>query len=178
MEQTEQTTQLENLIGFLPHAYRDGSHRMIEENRALFLAAPGSSHNHQAWPGGYVGHISECIRIARTLYPALQTIRAVPFALDDACMGLFVHDLEKPWKYGGTPVIDAHTFRLAKLAEYRMTLTPDIENAVRYTHGEGHDYRNDRRVQTPLAAFVHSCDTISARIWFDEPQWSRPSAND
>ena len=42
--------------------------------------------------------------------------------------------------------------------------------ALKYIHGEGDDYQKDKRVMTPLCAFCHCCDVISARIFFDYPK--------
>ena len=38
---------------------------------------------------------------------------------------------------------------------------------LKYVHGEGDDYRKDRRVMSPLAALCHMADVGSARILFD-----------
>jgi len=43
-------------------------------------------------------------------------------------------------------------------------------NALKYVHGEGNDYNPEVNVQGPLAAFVHCCDTFSARVWPDFPK--------
>ncbi len=87
----------------------------------------------------------------------------------------------KPWKYevapdGSMREVEAlrdktaqRLFREAKLQEYGIVLTPDQMNALTYVEGEGKDYSNRRRVMGPLAAFCHSCDTMSARIWHDRP---------
>jgi hypothetical protein len=59
--------------------------------------APGSTKNHQAWEGGYIDHITEVMNIAHWLYTSSP--RPLPFGLADALEVLFLHDLEKPWKF-------------------------------------------------------------------------------
>jgi hypothetical protein len=69
--------------------------------------------------------------------------------------------------FGGWTKAERAIFRLNKLAEYKIVLTDDQSNALRYVEGEGNDYSNAKRVMGPLAAFCHLCDVTSARIWFD-----------
>lgn len=61
-------------------------------------------------------------------------------------------------------------FQTAKFIEYNFHLTEDHLNAIKYAHGEGNDFKQTEHVSKPLAAFLHCCDTISARIWFDYPK--------
>lgn len=155
--------------------------RILSENRKLFQIVQGSTHNHQAWPGGYYDHVQEIMNIAVYLYPVMHALRPLPFSLSDALLVVFLHDIEKPWKYeigpdGELQIIPAlrakdaqHEFRLKKLTEYGIVLTPEQENAMRYVEGEFGDYTNRRRVMGPLAAFCHMCDVWSARGWFDYP---------
>ncbi len=56
------------------------------------------------------------------------------------------------------------------MKEYNIVITDDIKNAIIYVHGEGEMYSSFENVQKPLAAFVHCCDTISARVWSDHPR--------
>lgn len=164
---------LNDVIPMLPHEYQSACARLYNDNREIFDKCPGSSHNHQAWTGGYVGHILETAMIAHLTYEALSQVRPLGFELSDAILGLFLHDLEKPWKYAGLVDLrsneDRFNFVLSKLNEYGIVLREEHWNAIKYAHGEGDDYSGYRRTQLPLAAFVHCCDTISARIWFDFP---------
>jgi hypothetical protein len=65
---------------------------------------------------------------------------------------------------------DSHQrFRIQKLSEYGMVLTPEHENGLKYAEGELADYTNKRRMMGPLAAMAHMCDVASARLWFDFP---------
>lgn len=77
--------------------------KLWDDHRGRMETAPGSSHNHQAWHGGYRDHIVECLNIARSLHAALAEIRPLPFSLADALTVLYLHDLEKPWKYAQAP---------------------------------------------------------------------------
>ena len=158
---------------------------ILQEHRLLFLRAKGSSHNHQAWPGGYFDHVAEVMNIAFVLHPVLSALRPLPFTRSDALLVLFLHDIEKPWKYEldaegnlcrrvefaskAEEKAEAKRFRDAKLKQYGIELTPEQANALRYVEGELDDYSGSRRVMNELAAFCHVCDVISARIWHDRP---------
>jgi hypothetical protein len=94
---------------------------------------------------------------------------------------VFLHDIEKPWKYelGADGQLhhkaemqgkEAHQkFRMEMLARYGVTLTTEHENGLRYAEGELADYTNKQRRMGPLAAMAHMCDVASARLWFDYP---------
>jgi len=120
-------------------------------------------------------HLQEVLNIAVDQYTFLGERRYAPFVLSDALTVLFLHDLEKPWKYGGHqgPTPQNHheqqQFILDKISEYGITLTSDQYIGLKYVHGEGEDYSPHYRVQNPIAAFVHICDTMSARIWHNFP---------
>ena len=166
------------LLQRVDEPYRSAFQRLIAEHDELFQMARGSSHNHQAWVGGYADHVREVMNTGVVLYDALGQLRPLPFSLSDALVVLFVHDLEKPWAYeeaGGTwrrregLKENAHSFRLAKLAEVGVTLSEELESAVRFVEGEGSHYSNRTRVMSPLAALCHMCDVASARLWYDYP---------
>lgn len=65
-------------------------------------------------------------------------------------------------------IIDSEVFILTQLNNYNITLNEEQYNALKYVHGEGKDYDPYKNVQLPLAAFVHCCDVMSARIWPNE----------
>lgn len=172
---TKKQLSIEELLGLVDEPNRSGLIRMLAENRSRFEASPGSAHNHQAWPGGYMHHIREIMNLAVVLYPVYQRLRALPFSLSDVLTVLFLHDLEKPWKY-----VDPRTellsrkakgkFRLAKLAEYGIVLTPELQNAMHFVEGENDGtYSETDRAMGELAAFCHICDVSSARLWHDRP---------
>ena len=64
--------------------------RILDDNRALFEKVPGSSHNHQAWPGGYLDHVQETMNVAGVFYESLGLLRPLPFTLGDAPGGMQV----------------------------------------------------------------------------------------
>lgn len=140
--------------------------------------APGSSHNHQNWEGGYLDHVLETMKLAENLYSAINIkdklghSRSVAFALDQALLVLFLHDLEKPWKIPKMTMTkqDCADLRMSKILEFEFILSDSQWKALKYVEGEGNDYSPKERVMSPLAAFCHCCDVISARIWFDQPE--------
>ena len=165
---------LANLLDVVEPVNRKKCYQLLLDNMERFERAMGSSHNHQAWTGGYLDHVREVMHIGLTLYSALNSMRPLPFSMGDASLVLFLHDLEKPWK-DAESIWDFKTkagrkkFRLDKLTEYDIQLTPEQHNALEYVEGEGSDYSPKRRVMNEMAAFCHMCDVASARIWFDEP---------
>jgi hypothetical protein len=52
------------------------------------------------------------------------------------------------------------------IKKFEIDLTQEHIDALKYIHGEGDDYSKDRRVMSPLCAFCHCCDVISARILY------------
>lgn len=152
--------------------------RLLQEEEQRLREAPGSSYNHQAWKGGYVDHVVDCMNIAITLYEPMRSFRHVPFVLEDALLVMFLHDVEKPWRkdyllmfpQDEKPVWNKRTRKRVRdiiIARYGFELTSQQENALRYVEGEGDDYRSDARVMNELAAFCHMCDVASARIWWN-----------
>ena len=169
------------MIGFIEEPNRWACFRILADNFGLFQTAQGSTHNHQAWKGGYIDHVREIMNIAIVLYEQMSLLRPLPFSLSDALLVVFLHDIEKPWKYevGADGELkhreafaakkDDHEFRAEKLREYGVVLTPEQENGMKYVEGEFADYSNRRRDMEPLAALCHMADVASARIWFDHP---------
>lgn len=156
---------------------------LLNDYRELFETTYGSTHNHQTWPGGYIDHVTDCLNYACLLFAALeQTGRPLPFTLSDALLILFLHDLEKPFRIlvnaegqaSNKPGLDTkqayEDFRLQKLAEYHIKLTPAQQNGLKYVEGEYKDYSSQHRVMNELAAFCHMVDTWSARGAYDYPQ--------
>lgn len=170
-----------DLLLLIDEPNRTACQRILADNLKLFRQVQGSTNNHQAWPGGYCDHVQEVLNIAVGLYAFFLSRRPLPFSLSDALLVLYLHDLEKPWKYEVGPdgqlqhiasqrtKAEQHDFRLRKLAEYGIALTADQQNGLKYVEGEHDDYSSRHRVSGPLAAFCHLCDTASARIWFDHP---------
>jgi len=162
---------LNEMIWLIESPNGDKCESLFGDNLVRFKEAWGSSNNHQAWPGGYLDHVTEVMNIAITLHASLSTMRPLPIKLSDALLVLFLHDLEKPWKkeMKFQTKSDRHGFRLTKIGEYGIVLNLEQLNALTYVEGENDSYRNDRRVMNELAAFCHLCDMTSARIWHDQP---------
>lgn len=172
---------IEELIDIFPDKNIGPCLKILSDNRKLFQTVQGSTNNHQAWVGGYWDHVQEVMNIAYWLNDTLYSMRPLPFSVADALLVLFLHDIEKPWKYElkedgqlyHLPELEtkaqAHAFREKKLDEYGIILTPEQQNAMLYVEGEFNDYSNRERKMGPLAAFCHLCDVTSARIWFDHP---------
>lgn len=172
---------IEDMLGMIDEPNRTACLRIFSENRKLFRTVQGSTNNHQAWPGGYADHVQEVMNIAVLLHRSLGAARPLPFSLSDLLLVVYLHDMEKPWKYElrgdgelhHKPEMqtkeDHQRFRMRKLLEYGITLTPEQENGMKYAEGELGDYSARRRVMGPLAAAAHLCDVASARIWFDHP---------
>ncbi|HUS32706.1 MAG TPA: hypothetical protein VMZ53_29600 [Kofleriaceae bacterium] len=169
------------LIARIDEPNRSACARIVADNRALFATVQGSTNNHQAWRGGYLDHITEVMNIALVLYDRLSALRPLPFSRSDILLVVFLHDIEKPWKYelGADGQLHHkanmqgkeahHAFRLEMLERYGVALTAEHENGLRYAEGELSDYTNKERRMGPLAAMAHMCDVASARLWFDYP---------
>lgn len=172
---------VEQMLEMIDEPNRSGVIKILDENRKLFQTVQGSTNNHQNWPGGYFDHVQEIMNIAILLYEKLSTARPLPFSLSDLLLIVYLHDLEKPWKYelhedgqlyhkaSMQKKEDHQHFRMKKLTEYGIKLTPEQENGLKYAEGELNDYTNRKRMMGPLACVVHMSDVCSARLWFDHP---------
>jgi hypothetical protein len=174
---TNQYLSLEQLLARIDSPNHSICRRILEDNLEIFRSAKGSRTKHHAWEGGYLDHLKECMNLSLILYKSMDGWRKLPFSESDALLMLFLHDLEKPWKYAAeesdrkylSRFKDYQDFVTHKVMTYGFVLNEDHWNCLRYVHGEGSDYNPTERVQSPLAAFVHTCDTLSARIWYDQP---------
>ena len=167
------------LVEMIEGDNRENCLNILDEYSTSFLNTPGSTHNHQNWRGGYWDHIVEVMNRAVFLYSINS--RSFPFTLSSALLVLFLHDIEKPWKYeldldgsfgpkkNFSTEEQSHNFRDAFINHWGITLTEEEKNALKYVHGEGLDYSSKRRVMGPLAAFCHICDVWVARIDYDCP---------
>jgi uncharacterized SAM-dependent methyltransferase len=178
--------KIEEMIGFIHSPNREACLKILNDNRKLFETCQGSVNNHQAWLGGYIDHITEVMNIGYYLYNGLDLMREntasyreIP-KISDIFLILFLHDIEKPWKYhfeNGKfhhkpefeTKLQAHKFRMKKLDEYGIVLNDEQLNALKYVEGELDDYSCRERVMNPLAALCHMADVASARIWFHYP---------
>ena len=172
---------IKQMLEMIDEPNRTACQQILSDNRKLFQTVQGSTNNHQNWPGGYFDHVQEIMNIAVVLYERLNSVRPLPFSLSDLLLVVYLHDVEKPWKYELREDGQLHhkatmqnkedhqRFRMAKLAEYGVVFTPEQENGMKYAEGELNDYTNRRRVMGPLACVAHMCDVCSARLWFAHP---------
>lgn len=157
--------------------------KILADHRTLFETAPGSTYNHQTWPGGYIDHVTDGMNYGRHLYALeVSTGRPTTFSLSDVLLIFFLHDIEKPWRIfvsasgfatnkSGLDTKSANrSFREQKLREYGINLTSAQMNALTYVEGEGGDYSSKHRVMNELAAFCHMIDVWSARVRHDYPK--------
>ena len=166
---------LNNFIQLIDEPNRSACIAMYNDHKERFDAAPGSLTKHQAWTGGYIHHLEETMDIGAGLYKMMDNFRQLDFTLSDVMLILFLHDLEKPFRYV-EPKQEFHfeeekkKFIDSMVHKYGIVLTDNHKNALTYIHGEGNEHNPTERIQKPLAAFVHICDVASARIWFDFPK--------
>jgi len=158
--------------------------KLYEDHIGKIQTSKWAQFKHQAWEWWYVDHLESIMKYADRLYPMMVEVddAELPFTLWDAKLVLFLHDLEKPWKYAGTSEEkqefsshdDYQDFINAQIEKYEIALSDNQKNALKYIHGEWDDHNPREVVQWPLAAFVHMCDTWSARIRPDFPkEWNR-----
>lgn len=164
-------------IGQIDLLNRAKCSKLLDDNKARFEEAPGSLSKHQAWKGGYIDHLVETMNIASSIYfsSIKDNGRELPFTLGDVILILFLHDLEKPFKYVEPKTYfgsdhDKEVFINSLIDKYEISLSEDQKNALKYIHGESSDFSPTERIQSPLAAFCNICDVFSARIWFDYPK--------
>lgn len=167
----------------------EGLLKFHDDHAKEILVAKGSSHNHQVWSGGYHDHLVHCFILAQDLYRLLRervgsgphpvqyiggvyTDDPLTFSLESAIVVLYLHDIEKIFKYGLWP--NRYSDRLKKSKDawylgilpekYGVWLSEQELNALQYIHGEGDDYSGEHRVMGPLAGFCHAIDVLSARV--------------
>jgi hypothetical protein len=89
--------------------------------------------------------------------------------MESVVIVLYFHDLEKIFKYSkNVEEIDFEQKLIwynVHLPTYGVILTNEEKNALYYIHGEGTDYRKNRRVMNELGGFCHACDILSARVF-------------
>ncbi len=90
-----------SLLHLIDDPNRTNLWAIVRDNQERFTKAAGSSHNHQAWEGGYLDHVTEVMNLACQLYKTLNSLRKLPFELQEALEVMFLHDIEKPFKEGG-----------------------------------------------------------------------------
>ena len=167
MDRTEKILKVINLIS---PANRSKCLQLFEDYRIRFQKSQGSKSKHQVWEGGYIDHIYESMEFGIGLYELItKTKKLLPFELSDVAIVLFLHDLEKPFKYVAPKKVfktdeSKKKFIDKLMKKYGIALSDNQKNGLKYIHGEGDDYSPDVRVQLELSAFCHICDVYSARI--------------
>lgn len=150
------------------------------------VLAPGSSHNHQAWPGGYREHIKQVNHYVAGIFSLWVTNNVLAslseeeqFTLPEALTVTSLHDIEKLFKLvrGADGTLRKNhelvskqqrdDFKLRFLGECGIVLTSNQVNAMRYVEGMGGDYTPHRRVMSPMAVLCHTADILSARGSFN-----------
>jgi len=157
----------------------DGHHELLAQ-------APGSRSAHQAWKGGYQEHLRQAMMIIAHTYELFQKtgrLKELPenerFSLSDACVVMFLHDIEKPFIYAfakdgtithtrGMTKQERKAFRKDMIEKYGFILTPTMANALTYVEGERDvDYIPGGRAEQPLASLCQVADNLSARAFYD-----------
>lgn len=167
------------LMTLIPDPNRTKLWAIVREHQERFRVARGSSHNHQAWENGYLDHVVETMNIACQLYRTLNSLRRLEFSLSAALEVMFLHDIEKPFKkekslVWGMTTVEAtkenrKLLRSRMIESYGICLSPSQENALRYVEGvPDSEYTPGERTMGELAAFCHTCDILSARLWHDK----------
>lgn len=143
-------------------------------NLTRFNTAKGSGTKHQAWPGGYRDHVTQMLNMAYRISNSLEALYGkLPFPWESVVVAVYFHDVEKTWKHVPEallvdPVPDKYEHLDRELPRFGLFLTEDERNAIRFAHGEPEElYNKTDRVMGRLAALVHSCDMLSARLTFD-----------
>lgn len=185
------------LVGLIDPPNRVPCQKIVAENYQLFQQAPGSTHNHQAWTGGYWDHVTECMNIWMQqfgLFNRIGRMNMLPeserFTCGDGLLVLFLHDIEKPWRCqlkDGKPIMgpngqlavlpgmedkeERKRYAQQKITQMGVRLTPAQSTALKHVEGlRDSDYSPRSRVMTPLAAMCHTCDLWSARVFYDFPR--------
>lgn len=180
---------LREMLATIPEPNRAAALRLYDENLERLTWARGSTHNHQAWEGGWHDHTQEGMNYGIGIYRFLEsTGRPMPFPVTDALLCFYLHDIEKPWRFdrqedgtwrnvpGMATKAERQAFRVELIARYGFRLSEEQQNAIRYAEGEGDDYRPDVRVAGRLAGLVHAMDFLSARFSPEHPAKDDPWA--
>lgn len=190
---------LDELLDMIDEPNRSICWRLIAHHTKRFNTAPGSSHIHQNWRGGYRDHIVEVMNLVVIDYRAHEPLgrfallpRERQFTLSDALVVLFWHDIEKMWRYkmdlegegeiifnpdgsfATNPDLDTKEQRTAFAAkvieDYGVRLTEAMKNALKYVEGiRDKDYTPKEPLMWELAALCHRADLWSARGFREYP---------
>lgn len=175
-------TSVEDLLQQIDTTNRAQALAFWSDLQTYIPKACGSIKSHHAWDYGYRDHIQEVMNLATLMYEPMNAERPLPFGLPSALLVLFLHDCEKPFKRATDEQLQAFpwikerpgksdkAFQRLLIEHYGFVISDEEWNALRYVEGEPEtEYIEGERLQGPLAAFCHVCDTISARVWYDYP---------
>lgn len=161
--------------------------QIYEDHKALIDTAPGASNNHHTWEGGYRHHVEQVMNTFRQLYATAKAVGHIDqlpesekFNMSDGLTIMWLHDLEKPFKYSldeDGKLVDnpelkdkeaRKNFRQEMIDRYGIALNPEQQNALLHVEGVRDKYYTpSQRVDHPLAVLCHMADLYSARILYD-----------
>jgi len=173
---------IDTLLGMIDGDNGEACRRIYDDFKDEFNTAPGSSHNHQAWPGGYVDHVTDAMNVGLSVYNLYNERRPLPFSASDVLLIVYLHDLEKPFKYTYSEgrvsekreefpdKASGESFKRDLIKRYGIQLTPMQDNALEFVEGiRDHKYQRGKRVMGELAVVCHIADLTSARLWYNHP---------
>lgn len=173
---------IDELLEMIEGENGDACRRIYDDLKDKFISATGSSHNHQAWPGGYLDHVTDAMNIGLSVYHLYNDRRPLPFSASDVLLIVYLHDLEKPFKYrylaDGSIETSAdfpdkatgEQQKYALIEQYDIRLSDMQANALEFVEGiRDHKYQRGRRVMGELAVICHIADLTSARLWYNHP---------
>lgn len=174
--------ELDELINLIDEPYRIICQRIVNEHGKLFREAPGSRTKHHAWRGGYHDHIVDAMNRAVRAYGEqsatgrlFELPRESRFSLSDVLVAIFLHDIEKPWKYvpdawfmvsplGPVSTKAERADVRWRIIEYYGFLLPGrIIHAILHAEGvRDADYSPDVQLLWPIGMLTHIADHSSA----------------
>lgn len=186
-EQQPEYYDLETMLEMIDGPNGAACRQMYVDHKDKFLQASGSSHNHQAWPGGYIDHVTDAMNIGLATYDLFNGLRTLDdssrsdgFSRSDVLLIVFLHDLEKPFKYtyneDGTISEDpsfpdkaaGEAFKRKMISDYGIELSELQDNALEFVEGiRDSKYQRGKRVMGGLAVVCHIADLTSARLWYN-----------
>lgn len=166
---------------------RDAIRRLYHEHWGAISTAPGSSGNHQCWPGGYLEHIRQVNDYVTKLYKLWLSLGVFAsldpsecFELEEAMTVTTLHDIEKPFGRSFDaqenlvkhPQMETKTqkdaFKQSLLEQYGIALNTNQQNAMHFVEGiRDAEYTPGQRVMSPMAVLCHIADLMSARASFN-----------
>ena len=180
MNNNERLERFKSLIKLIDEPNREKCLKILVDFQDRIEKAPGSLDSHHAWDGGYIDHVSETISVAIRLYDVWDGEREYSFTLSDAILVLFLHDLEKPFKYvepkkNFQTNFYKHLFIRKTSHKYKIDLSEKQKDALYYIHKEEKDFSSlEEQNQSQLAVFCYMCDMFSAKIWHNYPLQNKP----